>query len=134
MSVTRQALEPGQRVSLSRRITEHDIDVFADLSLDRNPIHFDDSFAARTFFGKRIAHGMISAALVSGALTELMGNGNVWLSLSLEFRKPVYVGEEVTITEIQRRNIATIDVQILNSNSEQVITGTAKSMRASHRV
>jgi acyl dehydratase len=127
-------LEPGRQVSLSRRVTDQDIEAFADLSMDRNRVHFDDSFAARTVFGKRIAHGMISAALISGVLTELMGHGNIWLSLNLDFKKPVYVDEEITCTltvrEVVRRSIATIDVEILNSASELVIEGTVTSMRS----
>lgn len=132
-SVTKRALEPGQRVSLRKRVTEQDVQVFAELSQDHNPIHFDDNFAASTVFGKRIAHGMISAALISGALTELMGHGNIWLSLNLEFKKPVYLDDEITctlkITEVSRRTIATIAVEILNADSELVVAGTVKSMR-----
>jgi len=128
------ALEPGRQVSLTRRVTDQDIEAFADLSMDRNRVHFDDAFAAETVFGKRIAHGMISAALISGALTELMGNGNIWLSLNLDFKKPVYVDEEITCTlkvrEVVRRSIATIDVEILNSASELVIEGRVTSMRS----
>ena len=132
-SVTRRVIEPGLQVSLRRRVTDQDIDAFAKLSMDRNRIHFEDSYAAGTVFGKRIAHGMISAALISGALTELMGDGNIWLALNLEFKKPVYIDDEITCTlkvvGIERRTIATIDVEITNSESELVTAGTVKSMR-----
>lgn len=137
MCVDSGALEPGRQVSLTRQVTDEDIEVFADLSMDRNRIHFDGEFAARTVFGKKIAHGMISAALISGALTELMGDGNVWLSMSLDFKKPVHVGEVVTCTltirEVARRTIASISVEVLNSASEPVIVGTVTSMRSSAR-
>jgi 3-hydroxybutyryl-CoA dehydratase len=110
-----------------------DVELFATLSLDRNPIHFDDQFASRTLFKKRIAHGMLGAALISGALTKLMGAGNIWLSTSIGFKRPVFIGETITCTltvrEISRRGVATIEAQITNRDMEKVVTGVVESMR-----
>jgi len=129
-----QKLQVGQQVLISRIISEQDINVFSEISMDHNPVHFDDTFAAKTIYGKRIAHGMIGASLVSGALTELMGAGNILLSLNLDFKGPIFIGDKITCTltirEIVRRNLATIDVEISNYDSKPVIVGTAKSMRS----
>jgi len=128
-----ESLRIGQKVMISRIVSEVDIEAFAKLSLDRNPVHFDEDFASKTIFGRRIAHGMIGMALISGALTELMGNGNIWLSATIKFEKPVFIGDELscslTITELKRRGIATIEAVINNTNGEVVISGTLQSMR-----
>jgi 3-hydroxybutyryl-CoA dehydratase len=127
------ALQPGKRVSVSRVVKEEDIETFAGLSLDRNPVHFDEEFASRTVFGRRIAHGGIGAALISGALTQLMGVGNIWLSVSIQFKKPIYIGDELicslTLSDIDRRGVASANVEITNANNEVIISGTIKSMR-----
>lgn len=131
--VSKRSLKIGQEVVVSRTISEADVAAFAELSLDTNPVHFDDAYAAKTLYGKKIAHGMISAALISGALTELMGNSNVLLAMNLEFRKPVYVGDEITcraiIVEIERRNVARIEVEVGVAGSDPAIVGTVRSMR-----
>jgi 3-hydroxybutyryl-CoA dehydratase len=128
-----KTLQVGQNVSIARTIAEKDIETFAELSLDRNRVHFDEDFASKTIFGKRIAHGMVGAALISGALTELMGNGNIWLSVSIKFEKAIYIGDELTciltITDINRRGIASIDVEVTNATGEKIISGSVQSMR-----
>jgi 3-hydroxybutyryl-CoA dehydratase len=127
------ALQPGKRVSVSRVVKEEDIETFASLSLDRNPVHFDEEFASRTIFGKRIAHGGIGVALISGALTQLMGDGNIWLAVSIQFKKPIYIGDELicnlTLSNIDRRGVASANVEVTNASKEIIISGTIKSMR-----
>jgi acyl dehydratase len=80
-----------------------------------------------------IAHGGIGAALISGALTQLMGEGNIWLSVSIQFKKPIYIGDELTcsltISDIDRRGVASANVEVTNASSEVIISGTIKSMR-----
>lgn len=131
--LSKRDLEVGKRVTVSRAISEADVAAFADLSLDTNPIHFEDAYAAKTIFGKRIAHGMLSAALISGALTKLMGDSNVLLGLELEFRQPVYIGDQIncqlTIVAIDHRNVSRIEVEITVNGNKPVITGWAKCMR-----
>lgn len=131
--VSTRKLEVGQKVTVSRTISDADVTAFAGLSLDSNPVHFDDAYAAKTLYGKKIAHGMISAALISGALTKLMGDSNVLLAMDLEFKKPVYIGDEITchatIVGIDRRNVASIHVEIGVAESEPAIVGTVRSMR-----
>ena len=87
----------GQCESLMRTVMERDISLFADLSGDANPIHLCDRYAASTKFGQRIAHGMLTASLVSALLgTRLPGPGAVYLSQTLNFLAPVKIGDVVT--------------------------------------
>lgn len=126
-------ISTGSSVSIVRRVTDKDIEAFSDLSFDRNLIHFDDNFAAKSIFRKRIAHGMIGTALISGGLTKLMGDGNIWLNLSVKFEKPIYINDELTcvltVREVNKRGVATIDINIMNEQKENVISGTVQSMR-----
>ena len=87
----------GQSESLMRTVMERDVALFAELSGDANPIHLCDHFAANTKFGQRIAHGMLTASLVSALLgTRLPGPGAVYLSQTLTFLAPVKIGDVVT--------------------------------------
>jgi 3-hydroxybutyryl-CoA dehydratase len=92
-------LQIGQTASLSRTITEADIQAFATATSDTNPVHFDDEAAREAGFEGRIAHGMLSAGLVSAVLgTCLPGPGTIYLRQSLSFRAPVRIGQTVTAT------------------------------------
>jgi 3-hydroxybutyryl-CoA dehydratase len=87
----------GQKASLMRTVMDNDLHLFAEVSGDTNPIHVSDSFAARTKFGQRIAHGMFTASLVSALLgTRLPGPGAVYLSQTIQFLAPVRIGDVVT--------------------------------------
>jgi 3-hydroxybutyryl-CoA dehydratase len=92
-------LSVGQSASFSKTITEADILMFAAVSGDTNPVHIDAEYAAGTMFGARIAHGMLSAGLISAVLgTRLPGPGTVYLAQQLKFRAPVKLGDTVTAT------------------------------------
>ena len=89
-------------------ITEKDIDLFAEVSGDRNPLHMDDEYASKTPFGQRIAHGALTASYISGILgNNLPGPGAIFTGLSMRFRRPVFIGSEVIVrvevTEMQPR-------------------------------
>jgi len=131
--MTKQPVSVGQSARVSRTISADDVETFAQLSLDRNPVHFDESFAANTLFGKRIAHGMLGMALVSGALTELMGAGNIWISSSIKFEKPIFINDTLTcvltVSSVDRRGLADIEVRVENEQGEIIISGSVKSMR-----
>src|SRR4051794_30466371 len=89
----------GQKASLMRTVMDNDLHLFAEVSGDMNPIHISDSFAARTKFGQRIAHGMFTASLVSALLgTRLPGPGAIYLSQTIQFLAPVRIGDVVTAT------------------------------------
>lgn len=91
-------LTVGEQHCFSRSVTQADIQTFADLSGDHNPVHLDPDYAAGTAFGGVIAHGMLSAALISGVLgMEFPGRGTVYLEQNLRFRAPVRPGDQVDI-------------------------------------
>jgi 3-hydroxybutyryl-CoA dehydratase len=90
-------LSVGQRASLMRTVMDKDLHLFAQVSGDTNPIHISDSFAARSKFGQRIAHGMFTASLVSAVIgTKLPGPGAIYLSQTIQFLAPVRIGDVVT--------------------------------------
>ena len=98
-------LEIGMRRRLTKRITDRDIALFAEVSTDRNPVHLDESYAQDTIFQGRIAHGMLTAGLFSAVIGEqLPGHGTVYLGQSLKFMAPVRPGDtvlaEVKVTAI----------------------------------
>ena len=87
------------RRAVSKKITNEDVLAFAELSGDVNPVHLSDDFAASTIFKKRIAHGFLTGSLFSTVLgTKLPGPGCIYLSQSMKFRAPVYIGDEVVAT------------------------------------
>ena len=89
----------GQTASTAKTITEADILMFTAVSTDTNPVHIDAEAAKASIFGERIAHGMLSAGLISAVLgTKLPGNGTIYLAQSLRFRAPVKIGDTVTAT------------------------------------
>ena len=90
-------LEIGMSRQVVKTIEDYDIRLFADISTDRNPVHLDEVYAQETIFGGRIAHGMLTASLVSAVIGEqLPGHGTVYLGQSLKFLAPVRPGDEVT--------------------------------------
>jgi len=92
-------LSTGMEASYSKKITNEDVLAFADLSGDVNPVHLSDDFAAGTIFKKRIAHGFLTGSLFSTVLgTKLPGPGCIYLSQSMKFRGPVFIGDEVIAT------------------------------------
>ena len=92
-------LEIGMSRMIERQITQNDILLFSQVSGDQNPVHLDAAYAQQTIFGKRIAHGMLTASLISAVIAEqLPGHGTVYLSQTLKFIRPVLPGQLVTTT------------------------------------
>ncbi len=124
-------LKVGDTASITRTITEQDIGAFAELTGDHNPVHLDETFAQTTRFGKRIAHGMLGASLISAVLgTELPGKGSIYLSQSLQFLGAVYIGDSVTARVTVKRvrpdkPIATLETICENQRGEILIRGEA---------
>ena len=99
-------LTVGQTAEMSRVVGAADIEAFAEVSGDNNPVHLDEAYAKTTTFGERIAHGMLSAAYISAILgTRLPGPGAIYLSQSLRFRRPVKIGAPV----VTRVTVETLD-------------------------
>ena len=89
-------LEIGMVRYLQKQVTDRDIELFAEVSTDRNPVHLDDAYAQDTIFQGRIAHGMLTAGLISAVIGEqLPGHGTVYLGQSLKFLAPVRPGDQV---------------------------------------
>jgi len=100
-----EELEVGMTRHLQKVVTDEDIEMFAQVSTDRNPVHLDDAYAQDTIFEGRIAHGMLTAGLISAVIGEqLPGHGTVYLGQSLKFLGPVRPGDlvraEVEVLEI----------------------------------
>ncbi len=92
-------LQLGQTASVGKTITEADILLFAAVSTDTNPVHLDAEAAAASVFKERVAHGMLSAGLISAVLgTRLPGAGTIYMAQTLRFRAPVRIGDTVTAT------------------------------------
>ena len=92
-------LSVGMRETITKMVTHDDIVSFAHLSGDHNPLHLDDDFAAQTQFGKRIAHGLFTASLISAVIgTHMPGPGAIYLNQTLTFKGPVHIGDEVIVS------------------------------------
>lgn len=126
-------LEIGQIAEITRKVSERDIDLFAEVSGDYNPLHMDEEYAKTTVFGERIAHGALTASYVSSILgNELPGPGSVFISLSMKFRRPVRIGTEVIaqaeVTDKKPRgNRVTLKVKCV-SEGKTLITGEVEVM------
>jgi len=123
--------KPGDTASLSKTVRDEDIRAFAELSGDFNPVHIDDEFARTTRFGRRIAHGMLVASLISTVLgTKLPGQGAIYLSQTLKFLAPIFPGDtvtaKVTVTKIKEgKPILTLETVCENQRGETLIRGEA---------
>lgn len=121
----------GDSARLRKTMTEADVRLFAELSLDTNPAHLDEEFAAATRFGRRICHGMLYASLVSAVIgTQLPGPGSIYMNQTLKFHSPVFWGDEieavVTVTSVfPQRNVLVMDTRCFNQNGVLVLSGEA---------
>ncbi len=125
-------LKIGDKFSTTKQITDAVVRAFAELSGDYNPIHLDEEFAKTTQFGRRIAHGMISGALISAVLGyEFKERKVVYLSQTMKFIAPVFIDDTVTATatvvDIRAdKPIVTIETVCANQNGATVVTGEGK--------
>ena len=89
----------GDTTTYTRLVTNQEVEAFAAISGDHNPLHLDPAYAATTAFGECIAHGMLTGALISAAIAmQLPGPGSVYLSQNIQFRAPVMLGDTLTVT------------------------------------
>ncbi len=121
----------GMVASCSKTIREADVITFAKLSGDTNPVHLSDEYASGTRFKKRIAHGLISAGLFSALFgTELPGTGCVYVSQTLNFKRPVYIDDmvvaEVKVTSVDMRRKRVVFDTVCRVNDKVVIYGVAE--------
>ncbi len=124
----------GQQFSTSREVTDELVRRFAEVSGDYNPIHLDEEFAKTTRFGRRIAHGMLSGAFISAVLgNEFKDMKIVYLSQTMKFTAPVFLGDTVTatatITAIREdKNIVTLETVCTNQNGDILVKGESAVM------
>ena len=121
----------GDFYEFKHSFSEKEVILFSDLSLDKNPLHLDNEFAKSTIFRKRIIHGMLVSSLFSGVIAnELPGIGSIYLSQSLNFKKPIYFNQEINIRveiiKIRRdKPIYTLRTTCLDIDSNILIEGEA---------
>jgi len=129
----------GDSAEITKTIEQSDIDAFAAVTGDHNPVHVDEEFAKTTRFGRRIAHGMLTASLISSVLAnKLPGEGSVYLGQTLKFVAPVFPGDEVTarvtVKEIREdKPILKLETICVNQRDEIVIRGEATVLAADKR-
>lgn len=129
-------IEIGMVRSLRKVVTDKDIEMFAEVSTDHNPVHMDDDYARDTIFAGRIAHGMMTAGLISAVIGEqLPGHGTVYLGQSLKFLAPVRPGDtvlaEVEVTDIDySRRRVTMETRCL-VDGKKVLIGEANVLAPS---
>jgi 3-hydroxybutyryl-CoA dehydratase len=121
----------GMIESYKQTILEKDIELFAKISGDFNPVHLDENYASNSRFKKRIAHGLLSASFFSALFgMKLPGNGCVYVAQSLNFRRPVYIGDEVLasieIIKIDKIKSRLFFKTICKANGKVVIDGEAE--------
>ncbi|MEO1248577.1 MAG: MaoC/PaaZ C-terminal domain-containing protein, partial [Pseudomonadota bacterium] len=130
----------GDSAELTRTLKAEDIELFAVMSGDVNPAHLDQEYAQENMFHRVIAHGMWGGALISAVLgTELPGPGTIYLKQSLEFRRPVGIGDKVTVKVSVKEKRAdkkhlVLDCQCLNQDGEPVIEGEATVIAPQEKV
>lgn len=121
----------GDSASFAKTITEADITLYVGVSGDTNPLHIDADYARDSRFGGRIAHGMLTAGLISAVLgTKLPGTGAIYVSQTLRFLKPVFPGDTITATATltaydRARGRMTLATVCRNGRDEEVLAGEA---------
>jgi 3-oxoacyl-[acyl-carrier protein] reductase len=127
-----EEIQVGQKASFSRKISKSDIETFANLTGDFNPLHIDSNFAAEFGYPAPVAHGMLSASFISTLIgTLLPGPGSLWIGLSLEFVSPVFAGETIEIEgKVKQKSIVArlivLETRVINSKGEVIIRGESK--------
>ncbi len=124
-------LTVGQKATRSKAITMDDVKVFADLTGDFNPLHFDESFAAKTKFKRPIIQGGLTTGLLNALVaTDMPGPGTVFLSQNLKFTAPVYIGDTITaeaeVLELhESKPVSKLKIGVRREFGESVLEGEA---------
>jgi len=123
----------GEKATFGKTVTEADVFAFAGITGDFNPIHVNSEFAKNSMFGKRVAHGMLTASLVDQTLTNLGGLGTIHMSQTVKFMAPVFIGDTVAVTsEVTSKNDEksrmTVKSVITNQEGKTVLEGEALIM------
>ncbi len=131
-NVTFDEIAIGDTTTYTRLITNREVEAFAAISGDHNPLHLDPEYAATTAFGECIAHGMLTGALISASIAmQLPGPGSVYLSQNIQFRSPVMLGDTLTVTltvtdKHAKRPWVTLQCEVANQEGKAVAKGEAQ--------
>jgi len=125
-----EKLKPGDKFTFKKKLTEEDVEKFAETSGDFNPLHIDETLAAKTIFKGKIVHGILTLGLISAALAKLPGIV-VYLSQTARFKKPVRAGETVKAVAIVRKvdtakSRVRLETFCVNEKDERVLEGEAE--------
>jgi 3-hydroxybutyryl-CoA dehydratase len=124
----------GQKASMTKVMSKQDVEGFAKASGDTNPIHLNEEFAKSTQFGRCVVHGILQAGLISAVLgTKLPGPGGIYREQTCTFKRPAFVGDEITaeveITEINEKiGLLVLKTVVRNSKGELLVVGNAKGL------
>ena len=123
-------LTVGQSAEYSKVVSDEDVRLFAKVTGDFNPVHIDEEAAAKSRFGGRIAHGMLSGGLVSAAIANnLPGEGSIYLAQTMRFTAPVRIGDTITVSltvlELLSKKRVRLATLCRNQNGETVLDGEA---------
>lgn len=122
----------GDKATIEKTFTSEDVFAFSEVSADKNPLHLDEEYAKNSLFGKRIVHGMLTASLISAVLgTKLPGENTLYLSQSLKFTHPVYIGDHCVaevevISKRDDKKMLTLKTTVTtNKGATEVVVGEA---------
>ena len=127
-------IQVGDSASIERMISLEDINIFSNLTGDKNPLHVDQVFAEKAKFGARVAHGMLTSSFISTLIgMTLPGKGSILTNISLDFKKPVFIGDTLIASIEVTKKVLLIKqiffkISIGNQHSKIVASGTAKSI------
>ena len=127
-------IQIGDSASIERVVCLKDIETFSNLTGDKNPLHVDQSFAEKSKFGSRVAHGMLASSFISTLIgMTLPGEGSIITNISLDFRKPVFVDDSLRTTievtkKIDLSKQVHFKIKIYNQHLEVVISGIVKAI------
>ncbi|MDM5201122.1 MaoC family dehydratase [Fictibacillus enclensis] len=126
-------IEIGKQQTTIRNITDEDVEAFGRLSGDFNPLHMNDEFASKSHFGRRVVHGMFTAAIISATHTDLTGPGFVYVGQELNFKAPVYIGDTITVTvtvtgKKEDKRILILETMVSKQDGSVVLQGNSALM------
>ncbi len=139
-NITYDEIKIGDKCHFNKTLTESDLLMFATVSGDVNPVHLDEEFARDSIFKERIAHGMWSGSLVSATLATVMpGPGTIYLNQSLNFHRPVKLGDTLKVTLCAKdkkddKNIVTFSCDVKNQHDKTVLTGEAQVIAPTEKI
>jgi len=132
--LTFEAMLIGRKHTVVRTFSAAEVDAFGYLSGDLNPLHMDPDFALHSPFGRRVVHGLLTAAVVSMAHTELTGPGFAYVGQELRFLEPLFVGDKITVDvtivgKKESKRILIMDTMVRKQTGQAVLSGLSALKR-----